>query len=109
MFASVEDFQKFGKEQFDAATGFASVYSKNMQTLAADAAAYSKSSMEQGAAAFEKLMGAKSLDKAIEIQSDYAKSAYEAYVAQATKVGEMYASMAKDAMKPLETAFAKAK
>jgi phasin family protein len=108
MFASVDGFQKFGKEQFDAASSFATLYSKNVQKLAAEAADYSKKSMEQGAAALEKLMGAKSLDKAIEVQSDYAKQAYEAYIAQATKVGEVYASLAKEAAKPFETAFAKA-
>ena len=49
-----------------------------------------KKSFEDGSAALEKLFGAKSLEKAIEIQSDYAKSAYEGFVAEATKMGELY-------------------
>ena len=36
-------------------------------------------------------MGAKSLEKAMEVQSDYLKTAYEDFVAEATKLGELYA------------------
>ncbi len=55
-----------------------------------------------------KALGAKSLDNAIEIQSEYAKSAYEGFLAQATKLGEFYTHLAKEAFKPVETVFAKA-
>lgn len=107
MVQSFEDAGKAGKEFVDAGLkNFASL-SKNVQALAAEATDYSKKSLEQGAAALEKLFGAKSLDKAIEVQTDYAKQAYEGFVAQATKMGELYTAMAKDAMKPLEGALAK--
>ena len=46
--------------------------------------------------------------KAIEIQTDYAKSAYEGFVAQATKIGELYADLAKETYKPFEAYVAKA-
>ena len=49
----------------------------------------------------------KSLDSAIQLQSDYAKSAYEGFVAQATKFGELYTNLAKEAFKPVEAAVAK--
>jgi len=56
----------------------------------------------------EKLFGAKTFEKAIEIQTDYAKSAYEGFVAQATKIGELYADLAKETYKPFEAYVAKA-
>jgi hypothetical protein len=56
----------------------------------------------------EKLLGAKSLDSAVQIQTDYAKSSYETLVAQATKFGELYTSLAKEAFKPVEAVVAKA-
>jgi hypothetical protein len=62
---------------------------------------------EQGTAATEKLIGAKSLEKAIEVQSDYVKSSYEGFVAEATKLGELYADLAKEAYKPFESQFGK--
>ena len=57
---------------------------------------------EEGTAAVEKLFGAKSVEKAIEIQQDYLKSAYEGFVAQATKLGELYVDLAKETYKPYE-------
>ncbi|MBS0529826.1 MAG: phasin family protein, partial [Proteobacteria bacterium] len=50
----------------------------------------------------EKLAGVKSLDKALEVQTEYAKSAYETFVAESQKIGELYADLAKQAYKPLE-------
>ena len=64
---------------------------------------------EDGTAALEKLFGVKSLDKAIEVQTEYAKTAYEGFVAKATKIGELYADLAKETYKPFETMMAKAK
>jgi hypothetical protein len=40
------------------------------------------------------------LDKALEIQTGYLKSAHEGFVAQTRKVAEFYAGFAKDAFKP---------
>ena len=51
----------------------------------------------------------KSIEKAIELQTEYAKSAYEGFVAEATKIGEMYTALAKETYKPFEAALAKAK
>lgn len=108
MINGFEDFQKLGKDNMDHAMKSFGSFSKSLQSLAVEIADYSKKSFEDGAATFEKLMAAKSLDKAMEIQSDYVKSSYEGFVAQATKVGEMYADIAKDAYKPFETMVAKA-
>lgn len=69
---------------------------------------YSKKSFEEGSAALEKLFGAKSFDKALEIQSDYAKSAYEGFVAESTKIGELFTDLTKEAYKPVETLVSKA-
>jgi hypothetical protein len=49
----------------------------------------------------------KSVEQAIEIQSRYAKKAYDAYIAEVSKLGEMYVSLARSAYKPFETALAK--
>ncbi|MBC7281333.1 phasin family protein [Hoeflea sp.] len=99
---------KMSKEAMDSMLTTVSSMTKGFQQIAAEATEYSKKSYEEGAAAAEKLASAKSLDKAIEIQTDYAKSAYETFVAQATKMGELYADLAKEAYKPFETAAAKA-
>jgi hypothetical protein len=55
----------------------------------------------------EKLFRVKSLDKAIEVQSEYAKAIYEDYIAQVTKFGELYGNFAKEAFRPFEDHIAK--
>ncbi len=108
MFKNVEDFQKFNKEQIEAVTAASSTFQKGLQQIASETAAFTKKQFETSSAAMEKLLGVKSLDAAFQVQTDYAKSAYESFVAQATKMGELYTGLAKDAFKPVETAVAKA-
>lgn len=107
MFKNVEDFQKFNKEQIEAVTAASSTFQKGLQQIASETASFTKKHFETSSAAVEKLLGAKSLDAAFQIQTDYAKTAYESFVAQATKFGELYTNLAKDAFKPVETAVAK--
>ncbi|MEJ1158767.1 phasin family protein [Prosthecomicrobium sp. N25] len=103
----LEEMQKATKENMDNAMKSIGVVSKGVQAIAVEVADYSKKSFEQSSATVEKLFGAKTLDKAIEVQSDFVKSAYEGYVAQMTKVGEMYVDLAKEVYKPYEGVFGK--
>lgn len=102
MMKSFENAGAAGKEVMDNGLKSAAAMVKGMQAIAAEATEYSKSSLEAGSAAMEKLFAANSLDKAIEIQSAFAKDAWEAHVAEMTKIGELYADLAKEAFKPFE-------
>jgi phasin family protein len=107
MMKNMDDMQKLGKDNMDATMRSFGAVSKGVQAIAVEVADYSKKSFEESSAAMEKMMGAKSIDKAIEVQSDYVKSAYEAFVAQAAKLGELYADLAKETYKPFESYLAK--
>ena len=107
MINNFEDFQKISKDNMDLALVSAGAVGKGFQALASEAAGYSKQSFEAGTAAFEKLLSAGSLDRAVEVQSEFVRSAYEGYVGQVTKVGTIVADMAKNAYKPYESLFAK--
>jgi len=99
---SFEEFQSFGKNSVDAGMKAFGATSKSAQAIAVEAVDYSKKAFEDGSAALEKMFGAKSPEKAIEIQQDYLKSAYEGFVAQATKMNALYTDFAKEAYKPYE-------
>ena len=109
MVKNLEDLQQVSKESVDLAMKSVGTVSKSAQAIAVEIADYSKKSFEDSTAALEKLFGVKSIEKAIELQTEYAKSAYEGFVAEATKIGEMYTAMAKESYKPFETMLAKAK
>jgi hypothetical protein len=102
-----DEFHKFGKEQLEATTAATTSLAKGIQTIAAETTDYSKKSIAMNSAYLEKLLGAKSLDDAVQAQSEYAKSAYEGFAAQATKISELYANLAKVVFKPFEIMIAK--
>ena len=108
MIKNFDDVQKMSKEGMDATMKSFGALTKASQAIATEFADYSKKSFEDSTKVMEKLLGAKSLDKAIEIQTDYAKTAYEGFVAQATKIGELYADFAKETYKPFESYMPKA-
>ena len=99
---TTDQMQKFGKDGMDMAMASFGAWSKNAQAIAAELADYSKKSLEGSAAALEKLMAAKSIDKAVEVQNEYLKSAYADFVAQSSKLSELYTELAKEAYKPFE-------
>jgi len=106
MMKSFEDFQKLGQANTDTAMRLVGEWNKGWQTIATEMTDYSKRSFEEGTATFEKLLSAKSIEQAFEIQSGYAKRAYEDYVQQMSKLGSFYTDIAKEAYKPVEKAFA---
>ena len=99
----VDTFQKLGKDSFDVALEAFHVASTGAKAIVVETADYTKKSLEQGTVTFQKLMGVKSLDKAIEIQTGYVKGAYEGFVAHSTKTRELYTKLAQDSLAPLST------
>ena len=103
-----DEMNKLGKDSMETAMNSFGVLSKSSQAIVAEVVDYSKKSVEGSAAAWEKLLGAKSVEKAMEVQTEYLKSSYEGFVAEATKLGELYVDLAKEAYQPFENVFAKA-
>jgi hypothetical protein len=108
MVKNIDELQQFGKENMDATMKSFGAVSKGWQAISVEIADYAKRSFEQSTAATEKLLGAKSIEKAVEIQSDFVKSAYEGFVAEATKLGELYSDLAREMYKPVESQLGKA-
>ena len=102
MLMNFDDLQKLGKDNMDTALKQFGAVSRSFQAIATEVADYSKKSFEETAAATEKLFGARSLDKAMEVQADYVKTAYQGFVARTAKLGELYADLAKETYKPFE-------
>ena len=109
MVKNFDDLQQVSKDNVDATLKSFGELSKGSQAIVVELADYSKKTFEQGTATLEKLLGVKSFEKAIEVQTDYAKGAYESFVAEASKLGELYADLAKTAYKPFESLLVKAK
>jgi hypothetical protein len=102
MTKGVDSIQNAGDGQLNGAD--LGSFTTIVQDIFAEGADYTKKQVETRMALIEKLMGAKSIPNVIQIQTEYAKESYAAFVAQATKMGELHSSLAKAAFKPVEQA-----
>ncbi|MDO6964026.1 phasin family protein [Rhizobium alvei] len=102
-----DDTSAYGKEAMDSVLTSYSTAAKGFQAIAAETADYSKKSFEATVSHYEKLMATKSVEAAFELQSSFAKSSMESFIAEMSKIGEMYVDLAKGAFKPVEAAASK--
>lgn len=101
------DFQKMSKDGYEAMQRSYGEMNKGFQEIGTHFTDYSKQAFADATKTLETLAGAKSLEHAIEIQTSYAKSAYENWMAEMTKLTEMYVAVTRDAYKPVEKAVEK--
>jgi hypothetical protein len=98
------EYQKAAESGFEAASRSFGEANKGFQALAAEMMEYSKAAFDDAIHTWEQLIGVRSLEQAIQIQSDYAKRVYENHMAELKKLGEMCVGMLRDASKPVEEA-----
>jgi hypothetical protein len=103
----VEDIQQYGKEHLETVVASATTVQNGLQAIASAYGDYTKKSFEDTKSFVEKLSGVKSLDKAIEVQTEFAKSAYGTFVAESQKIAGLYTDLAKQTFKPFEGLVAK--
>ena len=103
----VEDIQQYGKQHIESVVASATSVQTGLQAIASAYGDYTKKSFEDTKSLVEKLSGVNSLDKALEVQTEYAKSAYETFVTESQKIAGMYSDLAKQSFKPLEGLVAK--
>jgi hypothetical protein len=95
------EFQKVGQRGFEAAVDAYENWHRAFQALATRTTENAKKAFEDTTRTFEQLLGAKSIEQVIEIQSQYAKRSYDNFVAEVSKLTEWYAGLVQDASKPV--------
>jgi len=103
----IEEIQQYGKEHLETVAASAATLQNGIQAIASAYGDYTKKSFEDTKSFVEKLSGVKSMEKAIEAQTEFAKSAYETFVAESQKIAGLYTDLAKQTFKPLEGMVAK--
>jgi hypothetical protein len=106
MSRDLDNVQNLYKALFNGFTMPDSAVTTHMLAIVAEATDYTKNSLDNRLALVEKLVGAKSFDSAIRMQSEYAKTSFEGVVVQATKMGELYSNLARVTFKPCGVAIA---
>jgi len=80
----------------------------SIQTIANAYSDYTRKSLEETTSFVEKLTGVRSLDKAIEIQAEFARQAYETFVAESQRICGLYSELARQIFKPFAGLLARA-
>jgi hypothetical protein len=89
-----------GREQIDAAVASTNSFPSGFQAIATAYGDYTKKSFEDTRSFVEQLSGVKSIDKAIEIQTEFAKSTFDTFMSESQKIGALYRDLATESCKP---------
>jgi phasin family protein len=99
--AALAEASAFGKQNMEAWVASAAAAQKGFEALSARTVAFQKEAMEKHVAATKSLLTSKSVQEFVERQNDYAKSSFEAYVAELTTVSDLVAGVAKETLQPI--------
>lgn len=101
-----EDMVEFAKGNVEAVVASARVAAKAGESLGQEAADYSKKHLESATALFKSFATVKSPTELFQLQSDFAKSAFDMAVAEASRVGESMMKAAGEIAQPLSSRYA---
>jgi hypothetical protein len=97
MLINSEEIKTLGLSQVDVFTAAATSTAKGLLAITTEATGYSKKSVENGLALWERLLHAREPGEIVQLQSDFGKTAYDDFIAGATKISNIYADLAKEA------------
>lgn len=99
---SFEQFAGAGRENFDAFVQASTIATKGYGAISQHWFEFSRSAMEKNAEAAKAMMGAKTAKDLVELQTDWAKTAFEGYVAETTKASELAFKTTTEAFAPIQ-------
>lgn len=105
MSKGLEDVAQFGQENVEAFVASGKAVAKAAEEMNAEVMAYSKKSYEDSMAAAKEIASAKSVSEFFEKQTSFAKTSFEGFVTEATKLNEMYTQAAREAFEPINARF----
>lgn len=100
-----DQFATFSRDTIEALIQSAQVATKGIEAINTEALAFSRQSMEDGVAAAKSALTAKTVQEWFEVQSDFTKSAFDAYMGQMTKISDLVANTTREAVEPLNNRF----
>jgi len=90
-----QEYQNAAVAGLEVSSRSVSEFNRGLQEIADEMTDYSKQSLEEVVRAWQRLLDARPFGRLVEIQTRYIQNAYEAYVSEASKVGELYLGSAR--------------
>ncbi len=99
--SALNELNTQGKRNLEAMIASVTAATRGVEALGAQAMGYAKTSVETQVDAARQMSGARSMQEIVEMQTTFAKTAMEGYMAQMNKASEIVSAAVKDAMQPL--------
>lgn len=101
VFSTFEDVAGFQKDNVEAFVASTTILTKGFEALSKEIVAFTQARYETSVAATKAIMGVKSVKELVDLQTEFAKSSFDALVAEATKVSEAGMKVANEAAEPI--------
>lgn len=101
VFTAFDDVAGFHKENVDAFVASSTILAKGFESLSKELLAFTQGQYEQSVSTAKALMGVKSVKELVDLQTEFAKSSFDAALAEATKVSEASFKVANQAAEPI--------
>ena len=99
--AALNEMNAQSKRNLEAVVASVTAATKGAEALSTQAMTYTKSAMEHQAEQARALTGARSVQEVMELQTSFAKSAMESYLAEMNRSAEILSAAVKDSFRPL--------
>lgn len=102
---SFSKFADFSRESLEAYTAAAGRLAKGFERAASEHTAFAKEQYEDGVAALKAASTSKSVQEAIDLQSEFLRGAFEKNLAQFNKLADNWLATTKEAAEPLTSRY----
>ncbi len=99
--AAMAELNTHSRKNLEAIIASVTAAAKGAETVGARALAFSKKSVEGQVAAAKALAGAKSIQEAVELQTGFAKTAFETMIAEVNEISGTVSASVKESMSPI--------
>jgi len=100
---AINELNAQSKHNLEAVVASATAATKGAETLGSQVIAFSKKALEDNVAAARSLSSARSVQEAVELQTAWAKSALETYLAEVNKASETVSASVKETLTPINS------
>lgn len=100
-FKGYEDVIAYNQNNMEAVMKAGAIWTKGIQDLSREMTVLANTSMEQSVAATKQILGCKSVEEVVAVQSDLAKTNYDKAVAESRKLSDMSIKLAENAAAPI--------
>ena len=101
----LDEFTKLGKDNMDAAIEAGTIAAKGFEAIGKEVTDFNKMLFEAGVANAQAMMGIKTVQEAMELQTGFARNSFDEFVAKGTKISEMSVKVAQDVAEPVNARF----